>query len=347
MPDALESNRVATRLKDIARDLNLSVVTVSKVLREHPDIGPETRGRVLQRMKELNYRPNLAARALVTGRTYAIGLVVPDLVHPFFGEVAKALSGVLRGKGYSLILSSSDDDPQLEQQEIEQLLARRVDMLVVASVQKHGEAFSRIQEQKIPVVLIDRKFEGLATHFVGIDDVEAGKIATEHLLAAGCRRLAHIGGPDVSTAVGRLRGYREVLARHNIHDGPETIILREHGDDAGDRCGYSAMRRLLELKPPPDGVFCYNDPTATGAMKAVLDAGLRIPDDVAIVGCGNVAYADYLRVPLTSVDQQSAEIGKRAARLALSVLANPPKRPKQVILPPRLVQRASTLKSAR
>src|SRR6185295_19500891 len=101
---------MAIRLKDIARDLKVSVVTVSKVLRKHPDIGPETRQRVLQRMQELNYRPNLAARALVTGRTHAIGLVVPDLVHPFFGQVAKALAGVLRGKGYSVMLSSSDDD---------------------------------------------------------------------------------------------------------------------------------------------------------------------------------------------------------------------------------------------
>src|SRR5437763_17079583 len=116
---------MAARLKDIAQDLNISVVTVSKVLRDHPDIGPETRARVLQRMKELNYRPNLAARALATGRTYAIGLVVPDLVHPFFGQVAKALSGVLRRNGYCLVLSSSDDDPELEQEEIDQLLARR------------------------------------------------------------------------------------------------------------------------------------------------------------------------------------------------------------------------------
>src|SRR4051795_4074550 len=115
---------MAARLKDIAQDLNLSVVTISKVLRDHPDIGAETRERVLKRMKELNYRPNLAARALVTGRSHAIGLIVPDLVHPFFGQVAKALSGVLRSKSYSLVLSSSDDDPELEQQEMDQLLSR-------------------------------------------------------------------------------------------------------------------------------------------------------------------------------------------------------------------------------
>src|SRR5690242_16867390 len=161
------------RLKDIAQDLNLSVVTISKVLRDHPDIGSETRERVLQRMRELNYRPNLAARTLVTGRTYAIGLIVPDLVHPFFGEVAKGLAGALSEKGYSLVLSSSEDDPKLEQQEIDQLLSRRVDVLVIASAQNGGEAFRHIQDQT-PVILIDRKFDGVATHFVGIDDFEAG-----------------------------------------------------------------------------------------------------------------------------------------------------------------------------
>jgi LacI family transcriptional regulator len=336
---------MAARLKDIAKELNLSVVTISKVLRDHPDIGAQTRERVLQRMKALNYRPNLAARALVTGHTYAAGLIVPDLVHPFFGEVAKSLSNVLRTRGYSLVLSSSEDDPQLEEQEIEQLLARRVDVLVVASVQKTGASFRRIQEQKTPVVLIDRKFEDLVTHFVGIDDVLAGGIATEHLLEVGCRHLAFIGGPDVSTAAGRLRGYRDVLTRRKIRQRPETIIVREHGDDAGDRSGYDAMQRLLVLKPRPDGLFCYNDPTAMGAMKAVLDAGLRIPEDVAIVGCGNVAYADFLRVPLTSVDQQSGEIGKRAAKLALAVLETPPNRAKQIVLTPQLVVRASTRRS--
>jgi LacI family transcriptional regulator len=335
------------RLKDIAQDLNLSVVTVSKVLRDHPDIGSETRERVLKRMKELNYRPNLAARALVTGRTYAMGLVVPDLVHPFFGQVAKALSTVLRRKGYSLVLSSSDDDPRLEEQEIEQLLARRVDVLVVASAQRSIESFRRIEQQKTPYVLIDRKLDGLSAHFVGVDDVEVGRIATNHLFDAGCRYVAHIGGPDVSTAAGRAQGYREVLARRGAEERQEFIVMREHGDDAGDRSGFGAMKQLLQLKPRPDGVFCYNDPTAMGAMKAVLDAGLNVPEDVAIVGCGNVTYADFMRVPLTSVDQQTSKIGERAANLALSLLGQRPARPKQILLKPNLIERASTQRRKR
>jgi LacI family transcriptional regulator len=333
------------RLKDIALDLSVSVVTVSKVLRNHPDISAETRERVLKRMKELNYRPNLAARALVTGKTFAVGLIVPDLVHPFFGQVAKALARVLRRKGYSLVLSSSEDDPEFERQEIEQLLARRVDALVIASSQWTVESFRRIEEHKTPYILIDRRFAGLSAHFVGVDDAAVGRLATEHLIAAGCRQLAHIGGPEVSTALERAEGFRKVLAAHGLPARPEFVVMREHGDDAGDRSGYEVMKRLLALKPPPDGVFCYNDPTAMGAMKAVLEAGLDVPNDVAVVGCGNVTYADFLRVPLTSVDQHSDAIGERAAKLALSILEQRPARARQIILEPELVERASTQKT--
>jgi LacI family transcriptional regulator len=336
---------MAARLKDIARDLNLSVVTISKVLRDHPDISTETRERVLKRMKELNYRPNLAARALVTGRSYIAGLVVPDLVHPFFGQVAKAISSVLRRKGYSLVLSSSEDDPELEQQEIDQLLARRVDVLIVASTQSGVETFRRLEEQKVPYVLIDRKFEGLAANFVGVDDEAVGALATTHLVEIGCRNIAHIGGPNVSTAIGRADGFRLALRANRLPCPPEFVVMREHGDDAGEASGYDAMRRLMELKQRPDGIFCYNDPTAMGAMKALLEASVRVPEDVAIVGCGNVAYADFLRVPLTSVDQQCEGIGDRTARMALGLLeGGPPAKGKTVLLEPKLVVRASTLR---
>ncbi len=330
------------RMKDIAHDLGISIVTVSKVLRDHPDISAETRDRVLKRMKEVNYRPNLAARALVTGRTYSIGLIVPDLVHPFFGEVAKGMSRVLRKKGYNLVISSSEEDPELEQQEVEQLLARCVDALIIASAQSDIQMFLRIEEQKTPYVLIDRKLSGLTANFAGVDDEAAGRIATEHLISLQRRRIAHIGGPQVSTATGRLLGYRAALAAHRIALDPELLIVREHGDESSDRSGHDAMRQLLSRSPLPDAVFCYNDPTAMGAMEAIFDRGLRIPQDIAIVGCGNVRYAAFLRVPLTTVDQQSEEIGDRSAKLALSQIeAKGAARPKTVLLEPRLIVRQS------
>jgi len=335
---------MAVRLKDIARDLGVSVVTVSKVLRNHSDISAETRARVWKRIKELDYRPNPVARALVTGRTNSIGLVVPDLVHPFFTEVAKGLSRVLRRRNYSLVIASSEEDPALERTEIDQLLARRVDALIVASAQRTVESFRGIEAQRTPYVLIDRRFPGLAANFVGVDDEQVGELATGHLIEAGCRSIAHIRGPEVSTALGRLEGYRRVLSRHGLAARPEYIVSPRSSDDAGDRSGYEAMQQLLELRPPPDGVFCYNDPAATGALRAILDSGLRVPEDIALIGCGNVHYDALLRVPLSSIDQDSSGIGERAASMALGLLEakGAPARPRAVLLTPRLVAREST-----
>jgi LacI family transcriptional regulator len=334
------------RMKDIARDMGLSTVTISKVLRGHSDIGEETRKRVLKRMKELNYQPNLAARALITGRTSTIGLVVPDLLHPFFAQIAKAVSAGIRDQGYSLIITSSEEDPDLERQEIEQLLARRVDVMLIASAQWTVETFRRIEERKIPYILIDRWFAGLAANFVGVDDEAVGAIATGHLIDQGCRRIAHIRGPETSTAVGRLEGYRRALAARQLAPLPGHIVsIGRSGDDRGEPGGYEAAKKLLGAEQRPDGIFCFNDPIALGAMRAILDAGLRIPEDIAVVGCGNLLYSDFLRVPLTSVDQDSAEIGRLAAELSLALVeTKTPLRPKTKLIVPKLVVRASTLR---
>src|SRR3954469_25939789 len=193
-------------------------------------------------MKELNYQPNLAARALVTGRTHLIGLIVPDLVHPFFAEVAKGVSSVLRARGYGLVIASSEEDPELEKQEMEQMLARRLDALLIASAQWTVESFRRIEEQQRPYVLVDRKFMGLAANFVGTDDVMVGRIATEHLIENGCRRIAYIGGEHVSPALDRLAGYRQALASAGRSVPEDYVLCRSHGDDAGDVTGYKAMQ---------------------------------------------------------------------------------------------------------
>ncbi|MGC2399509.1 MAG: LacI family DNA-binding transcriptional regulator [Acidobacteriaceae bacterium] len=337
---------MAARLKDIADDLGLSVVTISKVLRDHPDIGEETRKRVLKRMRELNYQPNLAARSLVTGQTWTLGLVVPDLLHPFFAEIAKAISAEIRMHGYCLLISSSNDDPELEVQEIQQLLARRVDVILVASAQSSVNCFRMIEEQKTPYVLIDRRFVGLDAHFVGVDDEAVGMLATSHLLEQQCRRIAHIRGPNVSTAIGRLKGYKRALAAHKLAPlRGHVISLGTSGDHRGERGGYEAARQILAAEKRPDGIFCFNDPSALGAMRAILDAGLRIPEDVAVVGCGNLSYADLLRVPLSSVDQGSESIGKYAAEVALRIARKKTQtKPKAHFISPRVVVRASSLR---
>ena len=334
---------MAVRLKDIAQDLGVSLMTVSKALRNHPDISEGTRERVLRRIEELNYRPNLAARALVTGKTHLMGLVVPDLVHSFFSQIANAISKVLREQRYSLVITSSQEDSELEQQEIDQLLARNADCLFIATTQLTLESFRRIEEQETPYILMDRKIPGLAANFVGVDDEQVGYLATKHLVEIGCRRIAHIGTPYLSPALGRLEGYRRALRSYGIQVPTEYVLIRPHGDDAGDATGYVAMKKLLSLSLLPDGVFCHNDPTALGAMKAILEAGLEIPEDIAILGCGNVRYSDCLRVPLTTIDQDCEVMGEHAAKLALSLLeSKTPPQPKTILVEPRLVMRDST-----
>jgi LacI family transcriptional regulator len=338
---------MAIRMKDIAADLGLSVVTVSKVLRNHPDIGEETRERVLRRVKELDYQPNAMARSLVTGRSYLIGLIVPDLLHPFFAEIAKALSTAIRSRGYYLIVTSSEEDPELEVREIRHLQARRLDALIVASTGTGITQFEQMDDRDEIYMLIDRELPGLEANYVGIDDEMAGHIATEHLIALGCRRIAHIRGRANSTGKRRFEGYRRALQAHGLPFLEDLVINRSQVDTRSLEQGAEAMRLLLQGTSMPDGVFCYNDPLAIGAINSVLEAGLRVPEDIAIIGCGNLHYDDCLRVALSSIDQQSHRIGQLAADMVISLIEakhKPP--PRSSILQPALVARASTARGA-
>ncbi len=336
---------MTVRMKDIAKDLGLSVVTISKVLRNHPDIAEETRERVLRRIKELDYQPNIMARSLVTGRSYLIGLIVPDLLHPFFAELAKALSAAIAKHGYSTIISSSEEDPELEAREIQQLTGRRLDALVIASCGTGPQPFLRLDHHELPYVLIDREIPQLSANFVGINDEAAGRLATEHLIDQGCRRIAHVRGRENSTGTRRFEGYKQALQRRGLPFTDSLVVSRSTVDIDSEKMGAEAMRLLLKQRPRPDGVFVYNDPLAIGAMQAILDAGLRIPDDIAVIGCGNLHYDPFLRVPLSSVDQNSQGIGERTAEVLLGILgAKIRPQPRSIILEPSLAIRASSMR---
>lgn len=333
---------MGARMKDIARDLGVSLMTASKALRGHNDISEATRQRVAKRAGELDYRPNWVARSLVTRRTHIVGLVIPDLMHSFFAEVAKGISGKLGPLGYQIVISNSDENPEAEDRQIELLLARSVDGLIVASSHagSRGELFRCIRKRLVPCVLIDRMLPGVNGHFVGVKDDDIGALAANHLLDCGCKRVAHIRGNVMPTGEGRLRGYRRALSARGVKVPRGYVVTA-----VDDETGYRAMLDLLALKPAPDGVFCYNDPVAAGAMKAVLEAGLRVPEDVAVVGAGNVHYSDLLRVPLTTVDQSSLRIGETAAELLIRSIESKNKLPaEQTFIEPRLVARDSTLR---
>jgi LacI family transcriptional regulator len=328
-------------MKDIADDLGVSLMTVSKALRNHSDISEKTRDRVLKRMRELNYQPDWIARSMVTGRTYVVGLVLPDLMHSFFAEVAKGVARKMQPLGYQVVISDTEEDGEVERRQVDVLVNRKVDGLIIASAQRKGrlDLFHMLEAKKTPYVLIDRMLAGTDANYVGVRDDELGALATEHLIAQGCQRVAHIRGPAVATGTGRLRGYRRALARHGITPNPVYITSGQYGDNTG----YDAMQELLKTDPRPDGVFCYNDPVAAGAIKAILGANLRVPEDIAIIGAGNVHYSDLLRVPLSTVDQSSTIIGETAADLLANCMESQNSSPvRHIFIPPRLVVRDSS-----
>jgi LacI family transcriptional regulator len=328
-------------MMDIARDLDVSVVTVSKVLRNQGRISETTRRRVLRRAKQLNYQMNWVARSLVTRRTFTIGLLLPEFTHPFFAEIARAAAQTLRPHGYHVITSYFDEDPELELSEADSLLARQVDGLIIASAQgeRHLDMFRRIQARGVPFILVDRPIPGLDASFVGADNVAIGRVATEHLLGQGCRRIAHLRGPALGIAVERLEGYRQALAKRRWRVDPRYVVTGGRSDDTG----YAAMKKLLRLRPAPDGVFCFNDPSAIGAVKAIREAGLNVPDDIAVAGAGNVHYSDQLVVPLTTIDQSTCEMGRRAAELLLERIGQKRAlKPKKILIPPKLIERKSS-----
>lgn len=335
---------MAVRLKDIAENLGVSLVTVSKVIRNKSGVGEVTRKRVLKRVRELNYRPNMLARGLASGKSYTAGLIVADLAHTFFAELAKGVSAGLRKESYQLILASAEEEPELEQQEVEHLLARGVDVLLIASCQTGAGCFKSLDKSRIPYVLIDRyppKFNG---NFVGTDDVSVGRMATEHLIKLGRKRIAHIGGELISTSVDRLNGYKEALSLNHLPFRRKLVAIRSRLEEAGVEIGSHAMSDLLRLKKLPDAVFCYNDLTAVGAIRCLRANKLRVPEDVAVIGCGNLRLSEYLEVPLSTIDQSTQQQGEEAAGLALSLITRKGKRKgKHLLIEPKLIARDSTI----
>jgi LacI family transcriptional regulator len=331
-----------TTMKRIAAELGVSITTVSKVLNRQPDIGDATRARVLAKVEELGYRPNAVARSLTLRRTHTLGVVIPDLMHSFFVEIVAGLESVLSDKGYGLLLCSSGEDSGKERRELDMLRARQVDGIVLASVSASGneDVLRAIGARGGTVlVMIDRDdHPRLSCHRVLTDDDLVGRLASSHLLSLGYRAVAHLAGPPVAHAQRREAGFRRVMQEHGLDVRPEWVV--PSGFMEAD--GYRGMQQLLQLDRPVEAVFAANDPAAIGAMKAVWDAGLTVPNDVAIVGAGDIGHGDLLRVPLTTVGWSKEGLGREAANLFLDQIGPHPTGPyRRVVIPPQLIVRES------
>jgi len=329
------------RMVDVARVAGVSQKSVSNVLGGYEHVSPELRAKVERAVALLGYVPNSAARTLRTGRTGVIAVAVPNLSAPYFAELASHLTDAAEERGFTILIDETDGDEDREALIARGLRHQVIDGLVLSPLAMDPASIAAAA-RNIPMVLLGERELPASVDHVAIDNVTAAREATEHLLGLGRRRIATVGGPlDDVTSTGslRLRGYRAALANAGIREEgivvPTRRLLRHNGVEAAER--------LLDASRPPDAVFCFSDMLAFGVMHALRMRGVRVPDDIAVVGFDDVVEAAYSNPTLTSVhlDRQ------RIARAALDILVgrldgSRTERPGRVVVEHRLVVREST-----
>ena len=334
-----------TSIKDVARDIEMSTATVSRALRGLQGVSDETRERVIESALRLGYVPSPSAAGLASGQTRTVAVIVPMVTRWFFASVVQGAEEVLRERGYDLLLYNLAGDASARHRVFAtSLLTKRVDAVLVLSLKPTEEELDRLARLGRPVTIVGADMPGWAT--VRIDDREAAASATAHLVELGHRRVAYIGGAtegvlDFTAPTARLAGFRCTLEAAGIAPAPE---LEQDGEFtiAG---GARATRTLLGLPDPPTAIFAASDEMAMGVLRAARELGVRVPEDLSVIGLDDHELADYFQ--LTTVAQPVYEQGRVAATQVLAALTDDEWRPTQVILPTELVVRRTTAPPAR
>lgn len=336
-------------IKDIARELGISPSTVSRALKDHPDISVATKKAVNELAEKLNYQPNTVALNLRQRKTNTIGVIIPEIVHFFFSTVISGIEDVAYEAGYNVILAQSNESVEREKSDIKALFNSRVDGLLL-SISRETTNFDHIESiisKGLPIVFYDRMYTNPNTSKVIVDDYVGAKEAVLHLIEQGYKRIAHLeAAPGIQIAVDRKRGYVDALKENKIPVKEDMIIACPNGSLED---GKEATRKLLALPSPPDAIFANNDLLAMGAMLSIKEKGLKIPEDVALMGFSNWFFSQLLDPPLSSVDQPGFEMGQEAARLLIRHIEMKDKdqfevQPETKILKTRLVIRESSLR---
>jgi DNA-binding LacI/PurR family transcriptional regulator len=330
-------------LKDIARILNISAATVSRALSDHPNINSETKKLVLTEAKRQNYKPNFIAQKLQNRRTKTIGLVVPEFKTSFFPLIISGIQKEITEAGFQLLITDSMESGQIEVQNLKLLEKNMVEgiLMSITSEDENSELYNEIINSGIPIVFFNRVPSNVIAPKVIIDDYKMAFFATEHLIYSGFKKIYHFCGPEnILVTRERRRGFQDAIKKHQLPITENSITLAGIHMDKG----YDAMKSLIEKNDIPEAVFCFNDPTALGAMKAIKEFGLRCPDDIAIVGFSETILAQLVDPSLTSIAQPCFEIGVTAARLLLEQInLTPPPVPETVCLRAELNIRKSSI----
>ena len=325
-------------IKDIARLANVSHPTVSRALHHSGLVNPETAERIRRIAVESGYRPSAVARSLVTSKTHTVGVVVTSIADPFVAGVVAGIEDEANAHEYSVFLANSNADPAREIKVVRSFEERRVDGIIVTA-SRVGALYADVLSQvRIPVVLLNNEHPSEFVHSVRIADYEAGRQAARHLRDLGHRRIAYIGDRyGRSSDTERFSGYRATLDEADIPFQPDLVV---HGDGLPEG-GALAMERLLQLPDLPSAVFCFNDMTAIGALKAARMHGLEVPRDISIIGFDDLFFAQYTEPPLTTIRQPEHEMGRLAMETLLKLLGGN-EAEQSIKVPGELIVRQST-----
>ncbi|WP_210517952.1 LacI family DNA-binding transcriptional regulator [Hymenobacter terricola] len=336
-----------TSITDIANQLGISVSTVSRALGGHSAISDATTKRVVALAKALGYQPNNLAAGLRRGRSKMLGVIVPHIDGNFFSQVVKGIEAAASKAGYHVLICQSNEDVAHERENLETLMNAQVEGILVslARTTREFQHFEDVRKRDVPLVFFDRILEGYDVSAVVLDDRAGGYRATRHLLDQGYRRIAHFGGPQhLNIYKYRRQGYEDALREQNIPVVEELTII----SDMKMEDGAAGMKQLLALPQPPDAVFSASDFSVVGALEVLKERGVRVPQDMGLVGFSNELFSRLTEPKLTSIDQHCELMGTAATRLLLQIMEEQDQHftPRHVVLQPDLFVRASSLRQA-
>lgn len=334
----IEGNMKYITLKMVAERAGVSVNTASRAINNKSDINEETKKRVLKVAQELGYVQNATAVALRTKKTRTLGVVIADNRNPFYAEVLNGIEEAAREKNYHIILANTQRDYQKEEEAINLLLAKRVDGLLITPVQDRNDDIKKLIEANIPFVIVGRDFENIEVDAIYNDEVKGGFFATEYLIKKGHKRIAFINGfLHKSPAQGRLEGYKKALKEHGI---PLVDMMVSVGDiDVED--GYERTKQMLEKNLDFTAIFAYNDMMAFGAMQVIKEKGLRIPEDIGLVGYDDIPFSSLISPSLTTIKLKKQELGAESVKLLLSRINGSREKMKKIMLNVELIVRGT------
>lgn len=333
---------------DIAKKLNITAATVSRALNNNPKISQKTRDLVSKTAEEMNYKQNTLAKALKSGKSNNVGVIVPFINHNFFSSAIMGIEEELTSQGYHVIICQSHENQKNEEDQINTLLNTQIDAIFISVSEstKTTEHLKKVINNGTPLVFFDRKLDIPGVSSVTIDDYKGAYEATKHLINQGCKRIAHLSGDtNLQIYSNRFEGYKAAIRDHGL-DIDEDMIIRVKSKVED---GANALDKLWKLDQKPDAIFCAGDYTALGAIQELKKRGIKVPDEVCISGFSNEPFTKYMELPITSVDQKPVEMGKIAAQVFLEQINDDRSNrnisiEKKVILSPELLIRQSSMR---